>query len=93
MIRTSGGQGVALNEKVNWQKDLGEPAFSSDGRFVYCGRGDDMLKVSGKWVSPQEVENCLLEHPGVREVSVVGVTVLAISTARAWSRMVNGIPA
>jgi acyl-coenzyme A synthetase/AMP-(fatty) acid ligase len=44
-----------------------------DGTFAYCGRGDDMLKVSGKWLSPQEVENCLLSHPGVREVAVVGV--------------------
>ena len=31
----SGGKGVALNEKPNWQKDLGEPAFSPDGRYVY----------------------------------------------------------
>ena len=44
-----------------------------DGYFTYCGRADDMLKVSGKWLSPQEVENCLLEHPAVREVAVVGV--------------------
>lgn len=44
-----------------------------DGYFTYAGRGDDMLKVSGKWLSPQEVENCLLEHAEVREVAVVGV--------------------
>jgi benzoate-CoA ligase family protein len=43
------------------------------GYFTYCGRGDDMLKVSGKWLSPQEVENCLLQHPAVQEVAVVGV--------------------
>jgi benzoate-CoA ligase len=43
------------------------------GNYVYCGRGDDMLKVSGKWLSPQEVENCLLQHPNVKEVAVVGV--------------------
>ena len=29
------GKGVQLNEKPNWQKDLGEPAFSPDGRYVY----------------------------------------------------------
>ncbi|MFQ5678060.1 MAG: benzoate-CoA ligase family protein [Gemmatimonadota bacterium] len=45
----------------------------ADGYFTYCGRGDDMLKVSGKWLSPVEVEECLLEHPAVREVAVVGV--------------------
>jgi len=45
----------------------------ADGYFTYCGRADDMLKVSGKWLSPQEVENCLLRHPAVKEVAVVGV--------------------
>lgn len=45
-----------------------------DGTFVYGGRGDDMLKVSGKWLSPQEVENCLLTHPLVSDVAVVGWT-------------------
>lgn len=44
------------------------------GNFVYCGRGDDMLKVGGKWLAPGEVENCLLTHPAVKEVAVVGVT-------------------
>ena len=33
-----------------------------------------MLKVSGKWLSPREVENCLLQHPAVDEVAVVGVS-------------------
>ena len=45
----------------------------ADGYFTYAGRGDDMLKVSGKWLSPGEVEGCLLEHPLIREVAVVGV--------------------
>ncbi len=47
---------------------------NADGTFVYCGRSDDMLKVSGKWLAPGELENCLLQHPRVREVAVVGVT-------------------
>jgi benzoate-CoA ligase family protein len=46
---------------------------NSDGTFGYCGRSDDMLKVSGKWLAPGELENCLLQHPDVREVAVVGV--------------------
>lgn len=45
---------------------------NADGTFVYCGRADDMLKVSGKWLSPGELENCLLQHTSVREVAVVG---------------------
>ena len=44
-----------------------------EGAFVYCGRSDDMLKVSGKWLSPGELESCLLQHVSVREVAVVGV--------------------
>jgi benzoate-CoA ligase family protein len=43
-----------------------------DGYFFFCGRGDDMLKVGGKWLSPVEVENALLQHPAVREAAVVG---------------------
>ena len=46
---------------------------NADGSINYCGRADDMLKVSGKWVSPKEVENCVLGHPGVGEVAVVGI--------------------
>ncbi|PYX49369.1 MAG: benzoate-CoA ligase family protein [Acidobacteria bacterium] len=44
----------------------------SDGYFWYAGRSDDMLKVSGTWVSPVEVENHLMEHPDVQEAAVVG---------------------
>jgi acyl-coenzyme A synthetase/AMP-(fatty) acid ligase len=44
-----------------------------DGYFTYRGRADDMLKVGGKWLSPGEVESCLLEHPAVGEAAVVGV--------------------
>ncbi len=46
---------------------------NADGTFTYCGRADDMLKVSGKWLAPGELENCLLAHAAVREVAVVGV--------------------
>ena len=47
--------------------------MDADGYVTYCGRADDMLKVSGKWMSPGELENCLLEHEAVQEVAVVGV--------------------
>jgi benzoate-CoA ligase family protein len=43
-----------------------------DGYFYFCGRGDEMLKVGGKWLSPAEVENVLLQHPAVREAAVIG---------------------
>jgi len=43
----------------------------ADGRLVYCGRTDDMFKVSGIWVSPFEVEQALISHPSVLEAAVV----------------------
>ena len=43
----------------------------ADGRFVYCGRTDDMFKVSGIWVSPFEVEQAIASHPAVLECAVV----------------------
>jgi len=44
-----------------------------DGYYTYEGRSDDMLKVSGQWVSPAEVEAALMEHPAVLECGVVGM--------------------
>lgn len=44
----------------------------ADGYYRYCGRSDDMLKVSGIWVSPFEVEDALIAHPSVLEAAVVG---------------------
>ncbi len=44
----------------------------ADGYYWYEGRSDDLLKVSGIFVSPLEIENALLEHPAVAEVCVVG---------------------
>lgn len=48
--------------------------FSRDDRgyFWYGGRADDMLKVSGIFVSPLEIEECLYRHEAVRDVCVVG---------------------
>ncbi len=42
-----------------------------DGYYHYCGRTDDMFKVSGRWVSPFEVEQALVSHPDVLEAAVV----------------------
>jgi benzoate-CoA ligase family protein len=42
-----------------------------DGFFYHCGRADDLFKVSGRWVSPEEVERTLLAHPAVWECAVV----------------------
>jgi len=44
-----------------------------DGYYTYAGRADELLKVSGKWLSATEVEGCLLQHPAVSQAAVVGV--------------------
>jgi 4-hydroxybenzoate-CoA ligase len=44
----------------------------ADGFFRFCGRADDMMKVSGIWVSPFEVEAALIAHEAVLEAAVVG---------------------
>ena len=43
----------------------------SEGYYHYCGRTDDMFKVSGRWVSPFEVEEALISHAAVLEAAVV----------------------
>jgi 4-hydroxybenzoate-CoA ligase len=44
----------------------------ADGYYYYCGRTDDMFKVSGMWVSPFEVEAALMSHEAVFEAAVIG---------------------
>jgi benzoate-CoA ligase len=57
----------------------------ADGRLVYAGRNDDMLKISGQYVSPFEVESTLVAHPSVLESAVIGVTdQLGISKCKAY---------
>ena len=55
-----------------WTRSGDKYIEDADGYFVYCGRRDDMLKVSGQYVSPFEVEAALQSHPDVLEVAVVG---------------------
>ena len=46
--------------------------IGDDGNYYYCGRTDDMFKVSGIWVSPFDVESALVTHEAVLEAAVVG---------------------
>jgi benzoate-CoA ligase len=55
-----------------WTRSGDKYVEDDDGYFVYCGRRDDMLKVSGMYVSPFEVEGVLQSHPDVLEAAVVG---------------------
>jgi benzoate-CoA ligase len=57
-----------------WTRTGDKYRRDDDGYFVYAGRSDDMLKVSGQYVSPFEVEATLIEHPAVLEAAVIGVS-------------------
>jgi benzoate-CoA ligase len=55
-----------------WTRCGDKYAQDADGYYVYAGRSDDMLKVSGNYVSPVEVESALISHEAVLEAAVVG---------------------
>ena len=70
---------------------LGEWFFTGDryrvdaeGYYWYEGRSDDMIKVSGLWVSPIEIESALLEHSAVAESAVVGIEVDGFTKIKAF---------
>jgi len=54
-----------------WTRTGDKYIRDASGRYTYCGRADDMFKVSGIWVSPFEVEAALASHPAVLEAAVV----------------------
>jgi benzoate-CoA ligase family protein len=58
--------------------------MDEDGFYWYEGRADDMIKVSGLWVSPVEVENTLGDHEAVVEVAAVGVDVEGLTRIKAY---------
>ena len=55
-----------------WTKAGDKYIRNADGTFTYAGRSDDMLKVSGVYVSPFEVEATIVQHPAVLEAAVIG---------------------
>ena len=56
-----------------WTKSGDKYVRNPDGTYTYSGRSDDMLKVSGIYVSPFEVESTLVQHPAVLEAAVIGI--------------------
>ncbi|MFQ5437804.1 MAG: benzoate-CoA ligase family protein, partial [Paracoccaceae bacterium] len=57
-----------------WTRTGDKYTRAENGKLVYCGRTDDMFKVSGIWVSPFEVEQALIAHADVLEAAVVAKT-------------------
>jgi acyl-coenzyme A synthetase/AMP-(fatty) acid ligase len=62
----------------------------ADGYFLYRGRVDDLLKVGGVWVAPQEIEQCLAAHPAVAECAVVGYEDEGLQKPRAFVVLLGG---
>jgi benzoate-CoA ligase len=55
-----------------WTKSGDKYTRDAEGYYTYAGRNDDMLKVSGIYVSPFEVESTLVQHPAILEAAVIG---------------------
>lgn len=55
-----------------WYKTGDMLSQDADGYFSYAGRGDELLKIGGRWLSPGEVEDCLLKRAEVREAAITG---------------------
>jgi len=55
-----------------WTRSGDKYVRDAEGYYTYAGRSDDMLKVSGIYVSPFEVEATLMQHPAVLEAAVIG---------------------
>jgi 4-hydroxybenzoate-CoA ligase len=73
------GEGYWNQRSKSRRTFAGEWTFTGDkyfrdpeGYYHYCGRTDDMFKVSGMWVSPFEVEAALASHEAVLEAAVIG---------------------
>lgn len=61
--------------------------FTQDegGFYHFAGRADDLIKVSGQWIHPLEIERCLNDHPDVQESCVLGVQQAdGLMTTKAW---------
>jgi benzoate-CoA ligase family protein len=88
------GDSVALcywqDREKSWRTFHGHWCCTGDlfrvddaGYYWFAGRADELIKVSGLWVSPLEVEECLTRHTAVAEVAVVGVESEGLMKTRA----------
>ncbi|MGB0648153.1 MAG: benzoate-CoA ligase family protein, partial [Bradymonadia bacterium] len=82
--------GYWLDRSKSWQTFFGHWCRTGDlftrdeaGYYWFRGRADHLLKISGQWVSPLEVEHCLTEHPAVLEAAVVPIEVEGLKRTRA----------
>jgi benzoate-CoA ligase len=73
-----------------WTRSGDKYVRDADGYYIYAGRSDDMLKVSGQYVSPFEVEATLVQHAAVLEAAVIGIPDAAgLTRAKAYVVLKN----
>ena len=96
----SASMGYWLDRDKSFRTFFGEwcrtgDLFSIDerGYLTFAGRADDLIKVSGLWVAPLEVEECLLTHAAVSQVAVVGVEHEGLTKTKAFVVLRDGVAA
>lgn len=65
--------------------------IDSEGYLYFAGRSDELLKVSGQWVSPLEVEECLLKHASVASCAVIGGEEEGLTKPKAYVVLRHGV--
>jgi benzoate-CoA ligase len=73
-----------------WTKSGDKYVKNADGSYTYSGRSDDMLKVSGIYVSPFEVEATLVQHSAVLEAAVIGKEEEGLTKTKAFVVLKSG---
>jgi benzoate-CoA ligase family protein len=64
--------------------------IDADGYLYFAGRADELLKVSGQWVAPVEVEECLMSHGAVLHAAVIGIDEEGLTKAKAFVLLRSG---
>lgn len=82
---------TAATLKGDWFVSGDRYRIDDEGYYVYEGRADDMIKVSGLWVSPIEIENVLMEHEAVSEAAAVGIPVEGFTKIKAYVILREGV--
>jgi acyl-coenzyme A synthetase/AMP-(fatty) acid ligase len=83
--------GYWLDRDKSWKTFFGHWCRTGDlfrideqGYLYFAGRADELLKVSGLWVSPVEVEECLMTHEAVQLAAVIGVEEDGLTKTKAF---------
>ncbi|MBL4637139.1 MAG: AMP-binding protein [Kofleriaceae bacterium] len=72
IVNSYWGSNVKLEEDDGWFTTLDRFMVGAEGNYYHCGRVDNLFKVGGKWVAPDEVERALLANESVWECAVIG---------------------